>query len=108
MAVAAVFGGTVSLPSTEAMRKEYQDRVRRKGAGRTFHSLKDSGQELAYVAELLAMVNLELGNNDERRMSGHRARWLEAYGRRRVRQDLLFSRTRDASLEQAVIDRVGC
>ncbi|KAK3115959.1 hypothetical protein LTR53_004186 [Teratosphaeriaceae sp. CCFEE 6253] len=107
MAVAAVFSGAVALPSKAAMRGEYQDRVRRKGAGRTLHSLKGAGQEGGYVAELVAMVNKDLARSDTRRMSGHSVRWLEAYARRRVRQEALSSKTRDGSLDERVMKRIA-
>lgn len=90
MALAAVFSGEIPLPSRQSMRDEYIERLRRKGAGRTFHSLKDDGQEIAYVNELAEMVNrhrvLPLLP-----MTGHTARWHEAYARRLQRRDKIFA-----------------
>ncbi|KAK5675603.1 hypothetical protein LTS10_011703 [Elasticomyces elasticus] len=104
MAIAAVLSGAVSLPSETAMRNEYRDRVQMKGAGRTLHSLKGVNQEPEYVADLVAMVNAE-----KSLMVGHTVRWLEAYARRRVRQEFLFSKKRDAAVDQAIVDLViGC
>lgn len=52
MAVAAVFAGRANLPSREEMRAEYVEKLQHKGAGRTFHSLKGLGNEIAYVTSL--------------------------------------------------------
>ncbi|KAK5729756.1 hypothetical protein LTR17_011722 [Elasticomyces elasticus] len=104
MAVAAVLSGAVSLPSETAMRDEYRNRVQMKGAGRTLHSLKGVNQEPEYVADLVVMVNAE-----KSLMVGHTAKWLEAYARRRARQEFLFSKKRDVAVDQAIADRViGC
>lgn len=90
IALAAVYSGEIPLPHGEEMRREYQDRLRRKGAGRTFHSLKADGQEIAYVTELADMVN-EYRNPPIPRMLGHSERWHEAYARRLQRRNRIFA-----------------
>ncbi|PSK42037.1 Thiol-specific monooxygenase [Elsinoe australis] len=77
MALAAVWSGRASLPSREEMRAEYRARIQRKGAGRTFHSLKAEGDEIAYVNELVKMVNGH--DRSQTWMTGHSERWHKAY-----------------------------
>ena len=104
MALAAVFSGQVSLPDRIEMREEYRERIRLKGAGRTFHSLKDHGNEIAYVDDLVRMTTAGGAV-----MTGHSKPWHEAYERRRLRMKALFARRRDPRLDQAVMDLVvGC
>lgn len=108
MALAASFSGQVPLPSEEAMRKEYVDRIRRKGAGRTAHSLKAFGDEIGYVNELRDFVNGGSTRRDSL-MDGHTQRWHEAYLRRVERGKLLFGKIREPSLDRRVIDLIqGC
>lgn len=90
MALAAVFAGEIHLPDRAEMRMEYNERLKRKGAGRTFHSLKGDGEEIAYVAELVAMVN-EFQEASLPSMHGHTKRWHEGYARRLLRRDRIFS-----------------
>lgn len=105
MALAAVFSRRAGLPPRESMRQEYQARIQRKGAGRSFHSLKAKGDEIEYVRELVTMVN----SGGVNLMQGHSARWLEAYERRLVRQAALLSRVRDDSLDESVLRAMaGC
>lgn len=98
MAIAAAFSGRVSLPSQAGMREEYLERIRRKGAGRTFHSLKGAGEEPAYVSELVNLANN--GSSGDGNMAGHSQKWLEAFARRGVRQKALSSQVRDPSLQE--------
>ncbi|EME48931.1 hypothetical protein DOTSEDRAFT_58212 [Dothistroma septosporum NZE10] len=102
MVVAAVFSRRTTLPSQAEMRSEYVARIRRKGAGRTFHSLKGSGEEPAYVRELVDLVSRSSAGADVR-MVGHSQAWLEAYARRGVRQKAVFSQVRDISLNEKVM-----
>lgn len=83
MAVAAVFAGTASLPKKEEMRKEYEERVKRKGVGRKLHSLKDDEGEIVYAREMMKIVNQ--GRREEDKVEGHTKEWFEAYRRRLVR-----------------------
>ncbi|KAG8629817.1 hypothetical protein KVT40_001436 [Elsinoe batatas] len=77
VALAAVYAGLAEVPSESEMRREYRERLQRKGAGRTFHSLKGEGEEIAYVNELVAMVNGQNGTKEH--MRGHSAKWHRAY-----------------------------
>lgn len=108
MALAAVFAGHAKLPSMEAMRQDYNGRLKQKGAGRTFHSLKARGQEIAYVNELVQLVSARL-ERPVVAMTGHSERWHEAYARRWKRMEALFSQVRDPSLDIKVLDLIeGC
>ena len=108
MALAPVFSGRVRLPLEGDMRLEYNQRIRERGAGRTFHSLKGYGNEIGYVNELADFVNRSR-SDPVLLMDGHTPRWHEAYLRRVERQRLLFSKIRDPTLDQSVIDLVhGC
>ncbi len=73
MVAAAVLSGHAFLPSEEEMRREYQERVRRKGAGRAFHSLKD--KEVEYVDELLSWVNSDRAKVGAEPLVGHTQAW---------------------------------
>ena len=73
MAAATVLSGQTVLPAREDMRREYEERVRRKGAGRAFHSLKD--HEVEYVDELLSWVNRERAKIGAEPLTGHTQAW---------------------------------
>ncbi|KAK4506403.1 hypothetical protein PRZ48_000133 [Zasmidium cellare] len=103
MALAQVYAGKAPLPTTDAMREEYLARLQRKGAGRAFHSLKGKGEEIAYVEDLVRLVNREGG---EKLMSGHTQKWLEAYERRTQRMEAFFSLTRDPEVERKALELV--
>ena len=78
-AVARVLSGKAELPSKVEMRRQYNERVKAKGLGREFHSLKAPGAEEAYVADLVNWVNEDaerLGIED--RMEGHTPEWHKA------------------------------
>jgi hypothetical protein len=75
MVVAKVFAGQVKLPSVEAMRAEYEERVAAKGYGKAFHSLRD--REVEYVDELLAWVNDDLEASGKKLVS-HSKKWHNA------------------------------
>jgi hypothetical protein len=83
MAVAATYSGTATLPEQEEMRKEYEERVRRKGVGRKLHSLRDDEGEIVYAREMMEIVNQ--GRREEDKVEGHTKEWFEAYQRRLVR-----------------------
>ena len=109
IALAAVFSGKVGLPLQSAMKSEYNERLWRKGSGRNFHSLKKQGDEIGYVQELVEVVRKNGQPGATVVMSGHSDRWLEAYGRRRVRQQALFSKIRDPLFDRRVIEMIeGC
>lgn len=76
IAVAALFSGMSQLPSTEKLREEYESRVREKGHGRSFHSLK--GEEEAYVKSLVEWVNAGRTHRGLPLIEGHTSSWVEA------------------------------
>ena len=73
MAVAAVLTGKAFLPTAEEMRKEYQQRLQKKGTGKMFHSLKDG--EVEYVNELLDWVNRDGAKLGAEFVEGHTKAW---------------------------------
>lgn len=73
MVVAKVFSGRAKLPLEEEMRKEYREKVKAKGYGKAFHSLKE--KETDYVDELLAWVNEDLKAAGKSSLSGHSENW---------------------------------
>lgn len=88
IAVAAVLSGKAFLPSTEQMRQEYEERVRTKGTGKRFHSLKD--HEVEYVNELVDWVNRDGRKVGAMPMEGHTAAWHEANAERLERVRRIF------------------
>lgn len=106
IALAQVFAGRVPLPREKDMRTEYEERLKRKGAGRGFHSLRGRGEEMGYVRELVEWVNGSLG---EESMRGHSEKWIESYGRRVQRMEALFKASRDSEVDSKVAEaRVLC
>jgi hypothetical protein len=89
MVVAKVLSGQAKLPSKDAMRSEYDDRVKTKGYGKAFHSLRD--QEAAYVNELIAWVNSDLDKAGKGRLCGHTEKWHAARAEQLERMKVLFS-----------------
>jgi hypothetical protein len=73
MVVAKVFSGQARLPSKEAMRAEYNERLKAKGYGKQFHSLRN--MEAEYVKELLAWVNHDLEVSGRSTLLGHTDKW---------------------------------
>ena len=113
VALAEVLIGRVSLPSKEAMRGEYRERLLRKGAGRPFHSMRGHGQEIGYVKELAEWVNGELQANSKAKdgalMRGHSKKWFESYARRLLRLEAFFGATRDPEVNRRVLNgQVPC
>ena len=72
--VAAVLSGRAWLPKEEEMRAEYKKRVQTKGYGRAFHSLRD--QQVEYVTELLAWINLQAEVTGADKVEGYSEKWL--------------------------------
>nr|OQO30383.1 hypothetical protein B0A51_02343 [Rachicladosporium sp. CCFEE 5018] len=111
MALAQVLAGKAALPSEAGMREEYERRLTTKGAGRAFHSLKGSGQEIASVNDLVEWVN---GGKEQVRegdyvMKGHSEKWLASYARRQERFKLLFGPSRDNAVDERVLaGMIGC
>jgi hypothetical protein len=75
IAVAAFLSGVSQLPSTEDLRAEYVDRVKTKGHGRSFHSLKE--QEQPYVKKLIGWVNAGRVENGLPLIEGHTEAWVQ-------------------------------
>ncbi|CAG7936280.1 unnamed protein product [Penicillium olsonii] len=75
IAVANFLSGVARLPPTESMRNEYVNRLKEKGYGRSFHSLKE--QEQPYVRELLEWVNAGRADNDLPPIEGHTEAWVQ-------------------------------
>jgi hypothetical protein len=73
MVVAKVFSGQAGLPSKDVMRTEYNDRLKAKGYGKRFHSLRNV--EADYVNELLAWVNHDLQVSGKSILLGHTDKW---------------------------------
>jgi hypothetical protein len=75
--VARVFAGKAILPPEKEMRKEYEARIREKGAGRSFHSLRNEEGEVKYVRDLVAWANRDAERLGVDLMQGHTRKWLE-------------------------------
>lgn len=93
IAVTAVFSGIAELPPAEEMREEYLGRIKAKGSGRGFHSLKNV--EEYYVADILEWVNKARASQKLAAIEGHTKTWLEAKEAQRERlKQLLGSEAR--------------
>jgi len=90
MVVAKIFSAQAKLPSKEAMRGEYNEKLKIKGHGKAFHSLRD--QEADYVNELIAWVNSDLERVGKERLSGHTDKWHAARADSLARMKALFSK----------------
>ncbi|KAF2185107.1 FAD/NAD(P)-binding domain-containing protein [Zopfia rhizophila CBS 207.26] len=89
MVVAKVLSGKAQLPKEEAMRAEFRKRVKLKGFGKAFHSLRD--REVEYVNELLGWVNRDLQKLGLRKLDGHTDAWHEAKKEQMVRVQAMFA-----------------
>ena len=87
MVAAKVVAGKVKLPQQEAMRREYEQRVRIKGYGKGFHSLREMEGE--YVDELVGWANEQL--EGEERLHGHTEAWKEGKRAQVARIKALFA-----------------
>ncbi|KAJ5842129.1 hypothetical protein N7534_011959 [Penicillium rubens] len=75
IAVTAFMSGVAKLPSSTSLRTEYENRVKEKGLGRSFHSLKD--QEQPYVEELIKWVNTGRAERGLSLIEGHTKTWIK-------------------------------
>lgn len=75
------------------MRKEYQERLKEKGASREFHSLRGPGQEIGYVKALAEWVNKDIAGeeSDCPPMLPHSQEWILEAQRVRARFEALFA-----------------
>ncbi len=90
---ARVLSGKAELPSLDEMRREYAKRVKTKGRGREFHSLKAPGAEEGYVKDLVEWANADaerLGIAEK--MVGHTPEWHEGKKDRDARIKLIFGK----------------
>lgn len=85
MFAAKVIAGKVRLPTEEAMRKEYDEKVAVKGYGKGFHSLRE--KEVEYVNELLEYANPQL----QTKLLGHTDTWKQARGDLITRMKALYA-----------------
>ncbi|KAH7563354.1 hypothetical protein BM1_00401 [Bipolaris maydis] len=90
MAVAKVLSGQAKLPSQEAMRSEYNEKIKTKGYGKAFHSLRD--QEEDYVNQLLAWINADLEKAGRDQLNGHSSQWHTARAEISAKTKELFAR----------------
>ncbi|OJD33481.1 dimethylaniline monooxygenase [Diplodia corticola] len=74
--VAAVLSGGATLPSEEEMRTEYDERVKAKGFGKKFNSLKFV--EVEYVNEILGWVNKDLAERGRAPIPPHTPEFVAA------------------------------
>ncbi|QIW98661.1 hypothetical protein AMS68_004179 [Peltaster fructicola] len=78
--MARVFAKLTSFPSKSELRAEYNERVRLKGRGRDFHSLRQTGAEPAYVNSLVEWANRDIVKESSTvSMRGHTQEWLSKY-----------------------------
>ncbi|KAB8233988.1 putative FAD dependent oxidoreductase [Aspergillus alliaceus] len=89
-----VFSGIAKLPSQDAMRSEYLEKVKAIGSGKKFHSLKD--KEEFYVNDLLQWVNDDRATQELGPLEGHTPKWLEAKELHRQRIATNFQQTQMA------------
>ncbi|KAJ5479973.1 hypothetical protein N7530_005482 [Penicillium desertorum] len=75
IAVTAFLSGVAKIPSSTSLRIEYENRVKEKGLGRRFHSLKD--QEQPYVEELIKWVNAGRAERGLSLIEGHTKTWIK-------------------------------
>ena len=73
MAVAAVLTGKAFLPTAQEMRSEYQQRLRERGTGKMFHSLKD--KEVEYVNVLVDWMNNDGARVGAQPVESHTKAW---------------------------------
>jgi ACS family pantothenate transporter-like MFS transporter len=71
--VAKLFAGQASFPPQEQMRNEFNERVRERGFGKSYHSLM--GEEAKYVDGLVAWINGSPGIAEQDLMKGHTEEW---------------------------------
>ncbi|KAJ5783234.1 hypothetical protein N7457_005008 [Penicillium paradoxum] len=89
IAVTAFLSGEAKLPSTAALRTEYDNRIKEKGYGRSFHSLQD--QEQAYVTELMKWLNTGRVERGLSLIEGHTETWHREKAALAERLKLLFA-----------------
>ncbi|KAF2015865.1 pantothenate transporter [Aaosphaeria arxii CBS 175.79] len=89
MVVAKVISEQARLPTEQAMRREYDDKVKTKGYGKHFHSLR--GIETEYVEDLLAWVNGDLEIAGRQKLKGHTEVWKVVKQEQIKRMEAMFA-----------------
>ncbi|KAJ6068767.1 hypothetical protein N7499_010654 [Penicillium canescens] len=89
IAVAAFLSEMARLPPPAVLREEYETRIKEKGYGRAFHSLKD--QEEPYVEKLMEWVNSGRAAHGLPPIEGHTKTWIEERAAMRERLRLLLA-----------------
>ncbi|RMD41709.1 hypothetical protein DV735_g3385, partial [Chaetothyriales sp. CBS 134920] len=97
--IARVFAGHTQLPSTQAMREEYRQRVEEKGLGRDFHSLRGEGEEPGYVQSLVDWVNSNAEETGQEKIAAHSPEFLVKYRAQREKLAALGRRREKGSGE---------
>lgn len=92
IAVAAVFSGRAWVPSEQDMRVEYEERLKAKGVGKMFHSLRET--EVEYVDSLVEWVNRDAEVSGGKRLQSHDEAW-------RAEEKLKFLKMRAFFVEKA-------
>jgi lysine/ornithine N-monooxygenase len=72
--IARVYSDSAKLPTEEAMRAEWRERARQKGAGREFHALGNE-LEMAYIRDIVNWVNRDGKSLNKRVVEGHSDEW---------------------------------
>ena len=75
--VAAVLSGHAWLPSHDEMRLEYLEKIKKKGYGRTFHSLMN--QQVEYVDDLVGWLNSQAEVTGAVKIQGHSQAWVDEF-----------------------------
>lgn len=91
--LARVFAGKARLPSREEMRSEYEERVKEKGLGRSFHSLHEPGREVEYVQSLADWANSYAQETREAPMLPHSDEWKRGHEELKARTRALFEKS---------------
>ncbi|RAK99928.1 putative FAD dependent oxidoreductase [Aspergillus ibericus CBS 121593] len=96
--VANVFAGIADLPFRSEMRDEYTRKIKEKGSGKRFHSLKDV--EEFYVLDLLEWINADREKHGLPAIEGHSDSWHAGKAAQRERVQLLLGpgRRRDSGI----------
>jgi ACS family pantothenate transporter-like MFS transporter len=90
MVVAKVLSGQARLPNEQNMREEYSRRLRAKGYGKSFHSLRDKEEE--YVNDLLEWVNRDSETNGRKKIEGYSEQWRVAREAQTQRVKALYAK----------------
>ncbi|OJJ44153.1 hypothetical protein ASPZODRAFT_145266 [Penicilliopsis zonata CBS 506.65] len=99
--VTAVFAGVAKLPPRESMKEEYREKLRQKGCGRGFHSLKNV--EESYVKDILGWINSDRESLGLAPVEGHTAAWKSAKEAQRAKLAVIFGSSEKSALQVATL-----